>query len=107
MLQLRSRCSQLEEQVEQQQKIIRYLQAQQGGPGGVSRKNRLSHGMHSTAAGCLQDSRQPYMLMTCSPIPRLDDSITLQSFSKSDPHTVCTTLCAMQRLSCCMLAGAD
>ncbi|WIA12004.1 hypothetical protein OEZ85_012085 [Tetradesmus obliquus] len=34
VLQLRSRCSQLEEQVEQQQKIIRYLQAQQGGPGG-------------------------------------------------------------------------
>jgi hypothetical protein len=35
-LELRSRCSQLEEQVEQQQKIIRYLQGQQGGAGRVS-----------------------------------------------------------------------
>jgi hypothetical protein len=36
-LELRSRCSQLEEQVEQQQKIIRYLQGQQGGAGRVRR----------------------------------------------------------------------
>lgn len=33
-LELRIRCSQLEEQVEQQQKIIRYLQGQQGGSKG-------------------------------------------------------------------------
>jgi hypothetical protein len=39
-LELRSRCSQLEEQVEQQQKIIRYLQGQQGGAGRVSRMTR-------------------------------------------------------------------
>jgi hypothetical protein len=44
VLELRSRCSQLEEQVEEQQKIIRYLQAQQGGPGRVSGgRNQLSH----------------------------------------------------------------
>jgi hypothetical protein len=36
-LELRSRCSQLEEQVEQQQKIIRYLQGQQVGAGRVRR----------------------------------------------------------------------
>jgi hypothetical protein len=46
-LELRSRCSQLEEQVEQQQKIIRYLQAQQGGPAGV-RQERAS----DLAAAC-------------------------------------------------------